>query len=314
MRVLVTGASGFIGLNLVEALLAQGDRVIGLDRLAPPKTFPPFPFVQADVRESACLQSIFRQQRPDALVHAAALTPGRASERSRMAAAVEVNVLGTVHAMEAAAAAGCARILFLSSAAVYGQARGEHVLDEERTPAVPGTLYGITKLAAERLALRYSELDVTAMRLSAAFGPWEADTGARDTLSPFYRVAQLARSGGEAILPRRSALDWIYAREAAAALAFVLKARAPKRHVLNIGPAPRYDLERFCAAAAKRHAKFRWRMDPAQANIDLFGPRDRPPLSTACLRAAGFAPRFDEQAAYADYLDWLETTWPSSIS
>jgi UDP-glucuronate 4-epimerase len=307
MRVLVTGASGFIGLNLVEALLAQGDRVIGLDRLAPPKTFPPFPFVQADVRESASLQSIFRQHRPDALVHAAALTPGRASERSRMAAAVEVNVLGTVHAMEAAAAAGCARILFLSSAAVYGQARGEHVLDEERTPAVPGTLYGITKLAAERLALRYSELDVTAMRLSAAFGPWEADTGARDTLSPFHRAALLARRGEEAVLPRRSRLDWSYSREAAAAMAALLRNAAWKGGVLNLGPGAAYDLERFCAALAERYPRFRWRVGtPAAANVDLFGPQDRPPLALERLRGAGFAARFDEAAAYADYLDWLE--------
>lgn len=315
MRVLVTGASGFIGLNLVETLLAQGDDVIGLDGRPPPPRFADCPFHEIDVRERGSLDRVLETEKPQAVVHAAALTPGRDTERRRMAATVEVNVLGTAHVLEAAARAGCARVLYLSSAAVYGMSE-DPVLGEQSVPS-PRSLYGITKLAAEQLALRYREiagLDVVAARLAAAFGPWEAESGARDTLSPFYRVAQLARKGGEAILPRRSALDWIYAREAAAALAFVLKVRAPQDPVLNIGPAPRYDLERFCAAAAKRHAKFRWRVDPARANIDLFGARDRPALSTARLRAAGFSPRFDEQAAYADYLDWLETTCPSTIS
>lgn len=303
MRVLVTGACGFIGLNLVEALLAQGDTPIGVDRNAPPARFPPFSFVQGDVRDAAGLQAIFREQRPDALIHAAALTPGRSSERERMAAAVEVNVLGTVHALQAAASAGCARILFLSSAAVYGP--GEDPLDEVRTPAAPGSLYGITKLAAEQLALRYPDLEVTALRLSAAFGPWERDTGARDTLSPFLRVAMLARRGEQAVLPRRSRLDWSYSREAAAIAAALLRKSAPR--VINLGPGAAYDLQRFCDALARRYPGFRWRIgDPAAGNVDLFAPQDRAPLGLARLRAAGFAPRFDEAAAYADYLDWLE--------
>ena len=315
MRVLVTGACGFIGLNLVEALLAQGESVIGLDRNPPPRGFPHFPCRELDVREPDSLHRVFEAERPEAVVHAAALTPGRAAERNRMASAVEINVLATVHVMEAAVRTGCARVLYLSSAAVYG-ANEDPVLSEDSAPA-PRSLYGITKLAAEQLALRYRDtagLEVVAARLAAAFGPWEADTGSRDTLSPFYRIAHLSRAGEEAILPRRSTLDWIYSREAAAALAFVLKAPGLRSSLVNVGPGPGYDLERFCAAAAKRHAKFRWRIDPAQANIDLFGPHDRAPLSTARLRAAGFAARFDEAAAYADYFDWLETTCLSSIS
>jgi len=76
----------------------------------------------------------------------------------------------------------------------------------------------------------------------------------------------------------------------------VTEAEGLRRSLVNVGPGPGCDLERFCAAA-KRHAKFRWRVDPARANIDLFGPS-----------------RFDEAAAYADHFDWLETTCLSSIS
>jgi nucleoside-diphosphate-sugar epimerase len=303
MRVLVTGAAGFIGLNVVEALISAGHEAIGLDRAGPPSGFPPLPFMQADIRD---VGKAFEKHRPDGVIHAAALTPGRASERQRMVDAVEVNIAGTVHVMEAAANAGCRRVLFISSAAVYGASgHGNTALDEESTLPAPVSLYGITKLAAERLALRYGdldEIDVVAARLAAAFGPWEAKSEARDTPSPFYQAARLARGGEEAVLPRRSSLDWIYSREAAAHLVALLTAGPG---VFNVGPRAPYDLERFCAALCKRYPKFRWRIG-APANIDLFGPADRSRLSIGRLEALGFARRFDEGAAYTEYLDWLE--------
>jgi nucleoside-diphosphate-sugar epimerase len=302
MRVLVTGASGFIGLNIVEALVERGDEAVGLDRMPPPPGFRPFSFMQADVRDC---KTAFDRYRPDAVIHAAALTPGPGTERERMAATVEVNIQGTIYVLEAAARAGCARVLFLSSAAVYGaNAYGGEPLDEERTTPSPVMLYPVTKLAAERLALRYREigsLAVVAARLGAAFGPWEADTGARDTLSPFHQVARLAREGSEAVLPRPSRLDWNYSRDAARALVFLLSSN---KDVVNVGPSTRFDLEHFCEALAERYPKFRWRIGEP-ANVDLHGSRDRAPLAIERLRAAGFAPRFDEKAAYDDYLGWL---------
>ncbi len=318
VRVLVTGAFGFIGLNLVEALLARGDDVIAADLSGPSEAairafsghnarLSP---VAGDVRDEAFVQAIFAAHRPDAVVHAAALTPGGAAERARMAMAVDVNVLGTVRILEASAIHACARVLFLSSGAVYGAAGySESLLDEAETHPAPGTLYPITKLAAERLVLRFGELsglDVVAARLGAAFGPWEADTGVRDTLSPHYQLSRLARQGGEAVLPRRSALDWNYSRDAALALLVLLDRPAAAR-VVNVGPGCAFDLERFCLLLAASYPRFRWRYGTeAEANIDLHGGRDRAPLATDRLHAAGFAPRFSEEGAYVDYITWLK--------
>lgn len=317
VRVLVTGAFGFIGLNLVEALLARGDLVIGADLGGPPEAAARafsaqrtrLVAVAGDVRDERFVHEILAQHRPDAVVHAAALTPGRAAERSRMAMAVEVNVLGTVRVLEAAAQHDCRRVLFLSSGAVYGTAGySESLLDEAATHPVPGALYPITKLAAERLALRFGEvsgLDVVAARLGAAFGPWEADTGVRDTLSPHFQLARLARQGVEAVLPRRSALDWNYSRDAAAALITLLDGPTDAR-VVNVGPGFALDLERFCEQLAGSYARFRWRYGTeAEATIDLHGARDRAPLAIDRLRAAGFVPRYSEREAYDDYIAWL---------
>jgi nucleoside-diphosphate-sugar epimerase len=318
VRVLVTGAFGFIGLNLVEALLARGDDVVAAD-LSEPSDAAIRAFsghnarlspVAGDVRDEAFVQAIFAAHRPDAVVHAAALTPGGGAERSRMAMAVDVNILGTVRVLEASAGHACTRVLFLSSGAVYGAAgHSESLLDEAATHPAPGTLYPITKLAAERLVLRFGELsglDVVAARLGAAFGPWEADTGVRDTLSPHYQLARLARRGGEAVLPRRSALDWNYSPDAALALLVLLDGPADAR-VVNVGPGSAFDLERFCVLLAASYPPFRWRYGTAtEANIDLHAARDRAPLATDRLRAAGVVPRFAEGDAYADYIAWLK--------
>jgi UDP-glucose 4-epimerase len=319
VRVLVTGAFGFIGLNLVEALLARGDTVIAADLDGPREAAARAFFrdrkrivaVTGDVRDEQFVRTLFAAHQPDAVMHAAALTPGRATERSRFAMAVDVNVLGTVRVLEAAALQGCARVLFLSSGAVYGAAGfGGSVLDEVSTLPMPTALYPITKFSAERLAIRLGELaglEVTAARLGAAFGPWEADTGVRDTLSPQFQLAHHARQGMEAVLPRRSALDWNYSRDAAAAL-LVLLDRSTGERVVNVGPGLVFDLERFCALLAARFPRFRWRYgSEAEATIDLHGARDRAPLATDRLRNAGFAPRFSERAAYEDYIAWLET-------
>jgi nucleoside-diphosphate-sugar epimerase len=318
VRVLVTGAFGFIGLNVVEALLVRGDDVIAVDLSGPSeaviRAFSGYSTrlspVAGDVRDEAFVQAIFAAHRPDTVVHGAALTPGGGAERSRMAMAVDVNILGTVRVLEASAVHACARLLFLSSGAVYGAAGySESLLDEAETHPAPGALYPITKLAAERLVLRFGEisgLDVVAARLGAAFGPWEADTGLRDTLSPHYQLSRLAQRGGEAVLPRRSALDWNYSRDAALALLALLDGPADAR-VINVGPGSAFDLERFCVLLATSYPKFRWRYGTeAEANINLHGARDRAPLATDRLRAAGFVSRFPEGDAYADYIAWLK--------
>src|SRR5499427_102208 len=131
MRILVTGAAGFIGSHLAERLVARGDDVVGFDNfdafypradkernLAGLRASPRFSLVEGDLRSAEDLQRAFGA-RPDAVVHLAALAGVRPSlaEPARYA---EVNVLGTVRLTEAARAAHVKRIVFASSSSVYG--------------------------------------------------------------------------------------------------------------------------------------------------------------------------------------------------
>lgn len=321
--VLVTGGAGFVGLNVTEALLARGDDVVVFGREALPeaaaRAFAPLPgrlaVVQGDVRDSAALRAAFAAHAVDRVLPFAAITAGPARESAEPETVLDVNVMGVIATLRAAReAGGVRRVLLPSSSAVYGEsAYAFPVLDEATTPCAPLSLYGVTKYAVERLGLRLASLwglDAVAARIGAAFGPWERDTGLRDTLSPFLALLQAAKAGREAVLPAAPlpAYDWIYARDLAAGLLRLLDADPPPHRVVNLGSgldwAPRFPA--LCDVLAARFPGFRWRhAAPGEApTIRLNDSRPRGVLATARAATFGWAPRHAPEAAMADYAAW----------
>jgi GDP-4-dehydro-6-deoxy-D-mannose reductase len=148
VRVLVTGANGFLGRHLVGALAARGDEPVAasLERGPLPADLP---FHQVDVRDRAAFSAALGEVDPDAVVHLAALSHVGESW-TRMDEYFAINVLGTENVL---AAARGRRFLFASSAEVYGCVpESEQPISEER-PLAPRSPYALTKAAAERLAL-----------------------------------------------------------------------------------------------------------------------------------------------------------------
>ena len=331
--VLVTGASGFVGLALAEHLLARGDHVIGYDLAVPPRAalraFEALPgrfvAVSGDVRDTAMLTRALQAHRVHKLVLLAAITADAARERATPQAIFEVNVGGVLAAITAAGtvaedsgAASARRIVLGSSGAAYG-ASGHRtaLLDEVLTPLLPEGLYGISKQTAEAAALRLAALhgiDLTVGRLGTCFGPWESATGARDTLSAPYQVLQHARQGEAVVLPRDSRRDWLYVRDAAAALVALLDREAMPSPVYNLAAGFEWSMSQWCARVADWQPGFRWCVAPAdtpgqlQPNISFYTPYDRASMSIRRLQAdTGFVPRFDLLAASDDFHAWLKT-------
>ena len=317
--VLVTGASGFVGLALVEHLLARGERVVGLDLAPAPSealaAFDPLPGafdpIVADVRDPLAIADVMRRCAPDRLVLLAAVTAGAARERERPASIFEVNVGGTVTALSAAAPIGPRRIVVASSGAVYGASGATvPVLHEGTTPTRPDSLYGISKLATEQAALRLAELhglDLVVGRLGTCFGPWEADTGVRDTPSPPLQALRRAERGEPAVLPRAVRRDWLYVRDAAAGLAALLDAPSPRHRVYNVAAGFMSTLAEWCAAIAPAFPGWTWRLatEGEPANVDAWAGYDRAPMAFDRLLAdTRFTPRFGLAAAAADHLAW----------
>lgn len=324
MSTVVTGACGFVGCNLVEHLLAHGRRVVALDRAASwpadaRERFATLPgelvFAAADVLDESALEHAFAlaaaaPEGVDGIVHAAAITPGAEREARDADRILEVNLLGAVRVLAAARTHGARRFVYPSSASVYGDAAfPDRPLDEGFDTPVPNAVYGIAKYAAERSVLRLGALwgvDVVAARVGAVFGPWERDTGLRDTFSGPMLATRAMRRGERVVLAREGPRDWVYAPDVAAALTVLLDAPTLTYDLVHVSAGRRWTLADWCRALAARLGLDAFTVDPDPERATLaLGTRDRAPLAIERLRSL-YQPRFGLDEALEHYLAWLD--------
>ena len=315
MRVLVTGATGFVGLNVVEALLERGADVVAFDSAPlPPSAEASLAVHQSHldvVRGDICDPASVMQAMSgcDTLIHAAAITAGMEREQRNAHLIVNVNVNGTINALNAAREAGVGRIVHFSSSGVYGESSFDHdVLSEAIAMPLPDSLYTITKYAGERIALRHRAvhgLDLVCLRPGYVFGPWERNTGVRDTLSPVLQVEVAAAKGEEAVLARPCLRDWVYSRDIADSAMALLDAPDPKSIVYNSGGPESWTLESWCERIEKRTPGFSYRIGE-DTTINLNNPRDRGVLDMSRLKAdVGFVPQYGLDKSFEDYTSWI---------
>ncbi|MDP2899266.1 MAG: NAD-dependent epimerase/dehydratase family protein [bacterium] len=162
MRYFITGGAGFVGVNLVEKLLLEGNEVVVYDNLSSGKKEPldafvrnpRFHFVAGDVLDAARLAESMRGA--DVLFHLAANSDIRFAENSPE---VELNqgIIATYNVLQAMKKSGATKIVFTSSSTVYGDAGGQP-LSEDFGPLVPISFYGSSKLAAEGLICAFCHM------------------------------------------------------------------------------------------------------------------------------------------------------------
>ncbi|KAF1709997.1 capsular biosynthesis protein CpsI [Pseudoxanthomonas kalamensis DSM 18571] len=186
MRVLVTGAAGFIGSHLSHRLLERGDEVLGydnlnayydptlkqarLDRLTP---LPGFDFVQASLEDRAALEAAFDRFRPQRVVNLAAQAGVRYSLENPQAY-IDSNITGFINILEACRHRDVEHLVYASSSSVYGANRKLPFAVEDSVDH-PVSLYAATKKANELMAHTYSHLfglPTTGLRFFTVYGPW----------------------------------------------------------------------------------------------------------------------------------------------
>jgi len=185
LAVFVTGAAGFIGSHVCEALLSRGDRVLGLDNFDPfydrkikernlvaLRAHPAFSLTEGDIRDAAALSRWGERIRPDALIHLAAKAGVRPSVADP-AGYADVNVLGTIRLLEWARERAVPKVLFASSSSVYG-GNTKVPFSEDDFVDRPVSPYAATKKAGELLCHTYCHLygmNVVALRFFTVYGP-----------------------------------------------------------------------------------------------------------------------------------------------
>ncbi|MCI1193233.1 NAD-dependent epimerase [Calidifontimicrobium sp. SYSU G02091] len=186
MKILVTGAAGFIGMHTSQRLLARGDEVVGLDnlndyydvtlkqaRLARLEAQPGFRFVRLDVADRAGMEALFARERFDRVIHLAAQAGVRYS-LTNPHAYVESNLVGFTHVLEGCRHHGVQHLVYASSSSVYG-GNTKLPFSEHDSVDHPVSLYAATKKANELMAHTYSHLyglPTTGLRFFTVYGPW----------------------------------------------------------------------------------------------------------------------------------------------
>lgn len=310
MRVLITGAAGFIGSHLAEALLARGDEITAIDSLNDyydpgmkranidqALRSPRYHFHKLDICEETAFREVFRDARPEVVVHLAARAGVRPSlQHPRLYH--EVNILGSQHVLDACRDFDISHLVFASTSSVYGGST-QRPYTESDPVMRPVSPYAATKRMNELMAHVYHHvhgLNVTLLRFFTAYGPRQRP----DMAIHLFTRKMLAGEPITLFGDGASARDYTYVDDI---IDGVVKAvdRPFAYEILNLGEArtTRLDaLVELLEAATGVSAHIEWK--PFQAgdvevtHADIGHARN----------LLGYAPRFTMEEGLARFVDW----------
>jgi UDP-glucose 4-epimerase len=308
VRVVVTGAAGFIGSHLVDRLVADGHRVSGIDDLSTGKLAnlsdarrnKLFDVHRFDIT-SPDLAALIARDQPDVVCHLAAQMDVRKSVADPLHD-TRTNVLGTVNLLEACVKAGVARLVFASSGGtVYGQPSSLPVT--ERAGLHPESPYGAAKVAGETYLSAYQQLHgikTVSLRLGNVYGPRQDPHGEAGVVSIFAR-ALISGQPTKVFGDGTSSRDYVHVDDVVDAFLRCLGGKGDGRR-LNLGtgtPTTVRELHTMVAAAA------------GVVDAPSFAPSRPGELqaialdSSAARRALGWEPAADLTEGIRQTVDWV---------
>ncbi len=237
MKLLVTGGAGFIGSHVVERLIADGDAVRVLDNLSTGKraNLPPtgIEFVQGDIRDRAVVDGALRSV--DAIVHLAAVASVQASVDDPVGTHA-TNLVGTLHLLEAARAQGVRRLVYASSAAVYGDTASVPV--SETSTLAPLSPYAADKLAGEHYLAFYGNkfgIRGTAFRFFNIYGPRQDPSSPYSGVISIFVECLCAGAPVTVFGDGRQTRDFVYVGDLAQIVVRAVRNESTFGRVLNVG-------------------------------------------------------------------------------
>ena len=301
MKVLVTGGAGFIGSNIVNRLLELGHEPLVLDNLSSgykENLFPEAVFLEGDVRDADRLMEASRTCQ--GILHLAA-SVGNKRSIDHPQTDSEINVLGTLNVLEAARANKIQRVVFSSSAGIFGELKTLPIAEDH--PQDPDSPYGASKLAAEKMCLVYNKLygmHNICLRYFNVFGPRQR-YDAYGNVIPIFANRLLKHEPLLIYGDGEQTRDFVNVRDVAnanikAALSSDVKG------VFNIGSGTRVSINELTRLIQKA---------AGVESVIQYGPprpgdvRDSLADIRAAHNAFGFEPEVEFYAGLGEYWDWI---------
>ncbi|EFC84886.1 NAD-dependent epimerase/dehydratase family protein [Parafrankia sp. EUN1f] len=309
MRILVTGAAGFIGSTVVDRMLADGHSVVGLDdlssgrmeNLAQAGSDARFSFEKGDITATGLTDFVARV-RPDVVAHLAAQIDVRVSVADPLRDA-RLNVLGTINVLEAARLAGASKVIHTSSGgSIYGTPAVLPV--SEAVAPSPESPYAAGKAAGELYLNVYRAtygLASTALALGNVFGPRQDPHGEAGVVA-IFGTALLEGRPTKIFGDGTTSRDYVYVADVADAFARCVPAEAANGLRLNIGTA----VETTVRDLHSRVARLVGVPDDPQFAAPRPGELQRIALDVALAqRAIGWHPQISLDAGLGHTIDWI---------
>ena len=326
MTTLVTGGNGWLPSHVVRRLARAGETVVSYDLMEPDEYLLVFlgadvanvVFESGDVTDRERLREAAARHGVTSIVSAAAITPRVDRERREPERIIDVNLGGVVNALEVARGLpDFRRFVQISSCAVFGDVPGATELDED-SPTNSTNLYGITKLAGERVALRFGDLfglDVVAVRPSNVYGPMERFTPGYTGATELREMLRI-HFAGEPI--RVAALDasyrdWTYAEDVAEGIEQAWAVTGPLPHrVYIVSSGVQQPVGEVLDAFRQHLPGLRYEVvPPDEANYPVDSGAPGPlPLNLRAREHLGWSPRTPFADGMREYLAWIAANGP----
>ncbi|MGN7871262.1 NAD-dependent epimerase/dehydratase family protein [Paracoccus sp. 22332] len=294
--VLVTGAAGFIGHRITQALMDRGRRVIGTDVRAPSGDIG-CDFYVADARDA--LRHAPMVAGCDSIIHCGGIS-GPMVMTDNPAEVIDINISGTAGLLALARSFGLRRFVGLSSVSAYGDTPGRDLVDET-APLTATNAYGTSKAASDLLIQSHARsygLSAVALRIGWVYGPGRVtdaiiQPAMRSSATAPYVIAE----GGDHLL------QFVHVDDVVEAVLAAWAAEALPSAAYNVNGAEVLSVRDICRMVAERHPAARIEVGSGTLpGSDVQGQMD---LSLAA-RELGWSPRVSFSQGLTDYVEWLK--------
>lgn len=320
MNVLVTGGSGFIGINIVRKLLIEDNKVICLTRRNLDDSRQQFLKVEkgeliietGDIGDFSKLENLLNAYEISDVIHAAAITPSPETEKDNPEMVMGTNFNGTVNILKAARKTNVKKFIYLSSNGVYGNIESDDEIVNEDHKLNPNGLYSVAKIASEMYCRKIQELfgiQTISVRVGSTYGPMEAPTCSRTNMSLLYRlIHQAVNYKKVSVTGMGSSRNWTHVYDIAGAITALLNSEKLAHDLYNISFGKNYSVSTILNTIKEIIPDFRYEFteSASESMFDLSNMEKRGILDNSRLLIdSGFQPQYDLKEGIRHYIAWL---------